>query len=146
MRDKKDVIVDDIKYQVYPMSPLKANRVLVQLTKVFGKTIANVIMNFLKGGDESLDKDIKELGKGLGNLEAMAKAFADFAVDVDEDKFEGLLLVLLNKDLITADGKKMLSIDSHFGNHGLLHMYKVCWVVLQANYSDFLEGAAESLG
>lgn len=146
MRDKKDVLVGSVTYQIYPMSPLKANKVLIQFTKLFGKTLANALLNLIKGDGEVLDKEISEIKNGTENVEAMAKAFAEFSQDVDEDKFEALIKELIKPDLVIGDGEKIANIDHHFSKYGLFHLYKVCYHVLRVNYSDFLEGVAEGLG
>ena len=147
MRDKQDFIIDEVQYQIYPMSPLKANRVLIQMTKLFGKTIANFILGLLKGDDTKaiIDADLKDIGKKLENLEAMAEAFADFSQDIDADEMEKFIISLFSKDLVIADGKKFVSVDVNFANYGLMHMYKVCWASLKANYSDFLDEVAGKL-
>jgi len=149
MRDKKDVTVDSVNYQIYPMSPLSANSVLVKMTKLFGKTLANFLIELLKGDDQqkkkALDSSVSSLVKAE-NAEAVAKAFIEFCSDVEEEDVKSFILVVLNKDLVIPHDGKMITVDDYFNKYGLLHLYKVLWEVLKVNYSDFLEGVAGNAG
>jgi len=147
MREQKTVIIDSVSYNIMPCSPLKAQRILVKLINTFGKPISNFILQLLKGDTKGLlDTDLESFGKGEKNLEAIASAFMEFSADADEEKIEQFTLTLINVDFVKPDGKRMITVDSHFNEYGLLHMYKVMWSVLQVNFSDFLEGVVGKVG
>jgi len=146
MREPAKVEVDGVNYLINLMSPLQANRIVIQLTKSLGKPVANFLMQAVKGDTEKnkllLDTDIKKLG--LNNIDAMAKGLMELTSSLDADEVEDLITTLLNKDYVIPDGKKYANVNLHFGNYGLLHMYKVCYQVLVANFRDFLDELAGS--
>ena len=143
MREPTKATIGEIEYCVTPLNPIKGAKTLTRLLKIVGEPLAKIIKNAKPSKDGGSILDLEIEGDVLGiALEALVGK-------LEENEVERLLKDLLNSNHVTfsADGEeflKMADIDAHFAGigGGLMNMFKLLKVSLEANYSDFFGGLA----
>jgi len=142
MRKPHEREIDGIDYVMYEMNPFKSSALLTRLLKLLGKPIASMISGIdKKEGQSLMDSSFDE--KLIGT------AVEELSMRLSEKEVDRLMKDLLVKDLITfkeegADEfRKISNLETHFGKHGLLHLFKVVKFSLEVNFGDFFGGLAE---
>ena len=138
MRESQTIDVDGVSYLINPMSPLKANRVMIDIFKMLGSPIATFLMQLVKGEKKVqsfVDVDITS----SDNVQGIVDAIINLTSHLDADVVEAMIKTLLAPNFVIPDGKKYMNLETHFGNFGLVHMYKVMFEVLKVNFRDFLD-------
>jgi len=137
MREPQRTTIGDVQYNVTPMSPIKASKLLTRLLKIVGEPIGKLANMKKEGGKGLLEQQID------GKL--ISEALSALTEKLDEDEMETLLKKIIHSDYVTftTDGdayKKLTSIDGHFTEFGGMGaMFKLARFVLETNYSDFLK-------
>lgn len=121
--------IDGVSYAVTTFPARKGLRLKVALVKTLGPALSE-LMKAVPGGSPAniLDADVK--------LEHVAGALAAAFGGASEEEFLSLVMRLL-KDT-RRDGKEIVeeTFDLDFSGE-YLHLYKVLWFVLEANYGSF---------
>lgn len=138
MREPKRTTIDDVQYNVTPMSPIAASKLLTRLLKIVGEPIGKLAsLKKEEGAKGLLDSNID------GDL--IGEALSALTEKLDENEIESILKRVISPDYVTfsTDGdswKKLVSIDGHFSQYGgMAGMFKLARFVLETNYSDFLK-------
>ena len=139
MRNRKEVIIDGVKYDIGPISPTKSVKLMTKITKVLGPSLVKMLKDGFDPKKNLADLDIGEL-----NLD---EVFAEFFDRLDEDELQSVMTTLLSSSLhsgteviqglgtITED-----KFDVIFQDTGVLHMFKVVKESVGVTYSDFFAG------
>ena len=136
MKEVKKIEIDGATYAITPMDPVRAVKMLARLVKAYGGPIKTIVLSKM-GGEAKKTEDISPL--------VLGQAIDDLIQAIDPDDLEKIINELIKPEFISystdgANYSKIVSINGHFSNYELMHLFKVVKSILEVNYSDFLGG------
>lgn len=140
MRQVTKKTIDDVEYVFTPLAPTVAAKLLPKIMKSIGQPVSKLLagVDLKKGLDQSFEDE--KFAEALGGF------LSSMGENLDDETLTLFMNTLLKEPSLAADGKKVVSVDSHFGNYQLSHMFKVLKVALEVNYGDFLGGLVAKIG
>lgn len=139
MREPNEIVIGDVTYKMYPMSPFKSSKILTRILKLIGKPLATIVGDAKNQKKESLlEADVSP--------ELIGEALSLMTDNLDENQIEKLMRDLLPLDLLSfasegEDFKKISNLDGHLNKQEkpLSHLFRLAKFSLEVNYADFLD-------
>lgn len=133
MRQMVQKEIDGQKYNINPMAPTKAVKLISRIMKLVGGSAS------AKAGDGIETQDIA--AKLLERLDE------ELVLNIVKDSLDGVNFIKPEGDSEVKFIKAQVAdiIDAHFGQFPLTHLFKVVWASLEVNFGDFF-GESGGLG